>query len=675
MIIYKPITGDDMIDKNTVENDLKTICSQTNSIYFTYDELHTYNPETNSVFDTAKLINALEPHLGSQTEYLLAKRGILLPQKGGKQYIQTNSAGGGGVNHGRLGSQNLNLFFFMNINSQSNQYTAYHEAAHSLQRTQNLFAANTMDKIYSFCSKGTKKANDSKLTEKFADKASYSSYLKEMHSEAFASACMMLRADSSSAFVKQAGLAFASGLNSTINAMHDNTQEYPGMRYYASQPIQSALSANFIARRLSGKTSEFYDKDNQLDFLALSKYVEKIVIKHAYSPQTFASILNNDILGRPSKKPADWWRMQGLLAFATLSITKPLSLFEEAKISSMMAVHRAENKKRVPYVFSPLEENDNYAKAINSLCKISDCQSEIINFCADKRIKPKKTIHALSLQMGINNDYEISHSVIAQLKRKLKKDKKLGYQEGQELYSLLTNYMQTANKEMLNNKDNPIFHNMADIIDSSSGTKLLWLFKDEKKYKPTAQNQYLSSPLERDDDNTLRHNFLQSIKASHNPLSSLENFSEIQAVVMEQFVHNPKKLANKENMAKLKELFAPKKKRLSLNLKHRKFSNNLASYLHDVQVLHYTYQKYEEFHSILDYAAKNPIEKLEKEINSRNSGEAQKLLPQSAAKDASAHISKMRECILSGKKSAAPDTKSVATSHIFSPKNQSRYER
>lgn len=376
-----------MVKVSVVNRDIQKICELTNSVYFTYDELHKYDEEKNTIYDIDAFLKKAEAVVGEDARKALIKRGILIKDYSGNYNLNIDKhISGGGINYSNIGSRNVGLFFASNNVTFEGMHTLYHEAAHSLQRTQKLFNSAKMDELYNaFCSKGLKKATPGKLSEQLVEKNTYHSYLCEMHSEAFATACLMLRSEGILDYGKQMGRSYADSLSQMVGALMDADKEYPSLKYYADLPVRVGMIKKVNQLRASGKLREtLADENGRLDFLKLSKQVESVVVENAYSPLTFKRMLNYEFLNKPSKSSKQWWGLQSVYAAAATVAIMPLHALSWIKDKKLRNYNQMKNNIRIKDKrdkFIPLVGEGEEEKQINALCKVDNSLVRLEKFC------------------------------------------------------------------------------------------------------------------------------------------------------------------------------------------------------------------------------------------------------------------------------------------------------
>lgn len=273
-----------MVKASEVNKDITSIAAKVKTAVFSYDDIH--NPDVknefhydyNKVIDEVAKINDWDKDKARKYLFQLS---VLSPLPNGeyKVNVGTTTKGGGGVNyHGTA-------FFSL---SNDDYETKYHELAHSLQRKYHLFDAEKIDKLYRSSAKGM---DDSEIDDLQIGKTEYTNYLKEMHSESFSYAAMMLRAENPLDFAKQVYKAYNTARSQNMEGIFSfGKTEYGGdnnnSKFYATFPVMKETIKTVLKIRKQGKVKEFFDEKGILKDEKLAKLCEQAVIKSAYSPRT-----------------------------------------------------------------------------------------------------------------------------------------------------------------------------------------------------------------------------------------------------------------------------------------------------------------------------------------------------------------------------------------------------
>lgn len=382
-----------MVKAAVVHRDLKKICDSTNSIYFTFDELYKYDENKNTLYDMEAFEKKVKPLLGDDWKELLLARSIVLPDYNGNYTLNIDQyVDNGGVNYSSVGKNNINIFFGSNDKSFDGLYVLYHEAAHSLQKSQKLFAKEEMDKLYNFCLKGIKKNSNGRHAEKMIKKSVYSKYLNELHSEAFATSCMLLRAEGGIDYIKQVAKTYAEALYQSTAALFDTGKKYPSSKYYAGLPLCVAMIKRITKLKMNGQVKEkLADEQGKLDFLKLSREVETQVIKNAYSPLTFNRMLKYDIFKRPSKSTSQWWGLQSVYATSASAMLLPFNIRNSLKtreLRNRKKIGQDFISKKQHNRFIPLQGKDLQTRSINALCQVDNSLVRFGDVCRKRWMDP-----------------------------------------------------------------------------------------------------------------------------------------------------------------------------------------------------------------------------------------------------------------------------------------------
>lgn len=231
-----------MVDISVVREDVKNIAQRHNVCYFEATDLFNENIDSVFHYDYQKIWK----ELGIKDQY--GASGLLTPTFFGENIIYM-----------ALDSEATRGFNYHNYNSivskdKLDLMIPYHELAHTLQHENNMF---------SDCKNAT-----------------YKSYLKEMHSECFAFAALMLRAENPIDFIRQAHFAYKRGIEMTdMASMHNDA------KLYASLPVMKETIKQIWKNRKN--KAVFFREDGGLNEDYLSQFALDIVKRSAYSEKWF----------------------------------------------------------------------------------------------------------------------------------------------------------------------------------------------------------------------------------------------------------------------------------------------------------------------------------------------------------------------------------------------------
>ncbi len=197
--------------------------------------------------------------------------------------------------------------YIFSWDKKASAHTIYHELAHSLQKKYDLFNDDKIGSLYSIAKKGLE-SNQSE--NKLLDKSDYKRYLLEAHSEIFAHASMMLRAENNVDFMWQTLKTHSSGVRRTLAATIDVDEQKQNSnhsaKFYATKSVMSPMIAEIKKIRKEGRTAEFFDDKGALKFEKLAKLCEDVVMKNAYSPRTLNSFFKYDIFDNHLPEEKGW---------------------------------------------------------------------------------------------------------------------------------------------------------------------------------------------------------------------------------------------------------------------------------------------------------------------------------------------------------------------------------
>ncbi|MBR5598656.1 MAG: hypothetical protein IKW39_01305, partial [Alphaproteobacteria bacterium] len=360
-----------MVKSSDYEKDIRAISEKVGTAVFTYDEIHNEDVGSKYKYDYQKVIDEVSRLNGCDMTEELLERGILsiLPDGEYKVNVGSTTKGGGGLNYGGT------AFFSYD---KSDISTHYHELAHSLQKHYNLFDENMLDEIYN---ESGNDLNDKEKEEKLIDRYTYSHYLNEMHSESFAYAARMLRADNWWEFTKEAVVAYSNGIMSNSVGFLDPRKKYgsnPALKYYSSYPVMKETIKQIYDIRKQKKLGEYFDENGIINDEKTARLAENIVKEKGYSPRTLNSYFNYNALDRHKDNEHGWRRdsLKSLVIFLpTLVLETSTTLKEFADFVQSRVKHlelSAREKFMVnKFLLSPISKNKSpEEKALEAYQKI-----------------------------------------------------------------------------------------------------------------------------------------------------------------------------------------------------------------------------------------------------------------------------------------------------------------
>lgn len=355
-----------MVKINDIEKDIKSLAHKFKIAVFNYDEIHNPNVDNQFHYDYKKVIKEVAKNQNmeeSDAELILLNQGILHPLPNGEYEIDVGrtTRAGGGVNYGG------NIFFSF---SKNDYHTQYHELAHTLQSQYDLFDDSKIDSLYKRSESGIK--NKQNAEKKLIDKTTYHNYLNEMHSEVFASAALMLRAENRRDFWWQAGQAYNMSINRNANAFMDmQKQEYAtnhSSKFYSTKSVMRPLIKEIYKIRKSGQLNSYFDENGVINAEKLARLCEDVVIKNAYSPRTLNSFFKYKIFdGHTSEEKG--WKRDIAQTFMETPLTLVLDMHNGFKNAySSFKMHRQlrnkQNQQIFDFVSTPQTHHDPEIKAL-----------------------------------------------------------------------------------------------------------------------------------------------------------------------------------------------------------------------------------------------------------------------------------------------------------------------
>ena len=229
-----------MVKASDINKDIRSIGEKVGVAVFSYDDIHNENINNEFHYDYERVIaevSRLQKIAPEEAEAQLVKRGVLRPLPGGEYEVDVGGStrNGGGINYGSA---------FFSLSSKDYQIK-YHELGHSLQDKYGLFDDEKMNRLYETAEKGLK--NGENKEDKLLDRGNYHQYLMEMHSETFAYAALMLRAENRRDFLWQASQAYNSAISRNVDAaLSFGKTEYStdggnNSKFYATKPVMKPM--------------------------------------------------------------------------------------------------------------------------------------------------------------------------------------------------------------------------------------------------------------------------------------------------------------------------------------------------------------------------------------------------------------------------------------------------
>ena len=394
-----------MVKTKQVYEDLDEICRLTNSIYFNYVKLISEDITQGSLFNLKYFLEKSKELLGNDHIDILKNHNVILPAPYGLYHINFDTKKNKGLNY------NLdkgNLFFFTNDKTFSDRFTMYHEAAHSLQCKQNLFNEKEIGKVYDFLEQGLKIKNNNPLVEFVINDTCYKHYLKEMHSEAFAAACVLLHSKNNIDFTRISLLLMKKSALRTIYGIKDTRYEYPSLKYYASLPVLKATIKQIKKWKTEGTPNHIF-LNNKINFEELSLNIAKLVWKNAYSPEIFKKYMSNEWKFHRNKEELNLKKdvQQSMPIHFFNRIT---SFFNISKSPINLKNISKKQDETIKFLLKKLPETSDENKGINFLKR-----AEVILYASgleNKTIKNKMAFLCSIVNKSIQNNVLIPHDIV-----------------------------------------------------------------------------------------------------------------------------------------------------------------------------------------------------------------------------------------------------------------------
>ena len=270
-----------MVDEVAIKKDFEKLAEFTGSAAFAYSDIHSQYVTTGTSYDYPKVIREVSRLKGWTQEKAkeeLIKARVLQYTPEGEFIVNVGSStrGGGGINY----SQGLVLFSYDASDSQ----TIYHEYAHSLQNIYDTFGDEAFAQLYDNVGLDVNKESE-------FEKRDYKRYLKEMHSDTFGFAALLLRSEDRVEFLK---IAMQAMRRAAIMTVHGDSERYTdygdshaNSKYYASYHVMKRTIYEMWRIKKQKKEHLYFDKNGVLDCEKFCKLAEDFVLRSAYSPKQF----------------------------------------------------------------------------------------------------------------------------------------------------------------------------------------------------------------------------------------------------------------------------------------------------------------------------------------------------------------------------------------------------
>ena len=572
-----------MVKARDINKDIKAISEKVGVAVFAYEDI--FHPKVKNEFhyDFEKVIAEcanVKKISHEEAEKNLIEAKVLKPLPNGEYKIDVGEStrNGGGINYSEV-------FFSFN---QSDYRTKYHELAHSLQDKYDLFNEENVQKQYDAAGKGL---SDEQKKDLLADKGDYNHYLKEMHSESFSYAAMMLRSSNSLDFIRQMSAAYNAGSVRNLLATIDfgepeyGSNSLHSSKFYATRPVMKATIKAIKKIRKEGKVNEFFDEKGVIRDEKLARLCENIVLDSAYSPRTLNSFFKHKIFDK-NNKTEHRWRTDAIKSVVHAPVSVVMYCAHEApifdtirKIADHAILKKITDKKINKYTKTP---NKCHNQELQALKEYERLQSKIT------QIDDKFPNEYIPNRINARLPYIAEHYVPDAVLRDMANEKMEKSTSASDFYKDLVE----LNKIIELNRSNPYFK---QLLQSKPETNVLHSMIKEKQNNP--QKEVIAE-----------HNLHPKIRRGYatfgiqSNMNKLNNFAKKHKISSDMHQSLLNTMINKPELLK----YNTTRKKLSdehqikgnfLGFKKRKFDKELNQLLDSMCANHYYNQdnpKYKE---------------------------------------------------------------------------------
>lgn len=487
-----------MTPKERLYRDIEQICSKADALYGFYTRLHSYN-DLGQPTELPEFIERARKLMGDRAAVYLYNAGIIRQQQGGEYDFSfpPTVADGGGMSYNRIGDEDgfdYRMTYFFDDRTANDRHNIYHELGHLMQYRLNMFNTREINRIYRFLSKGCnkKKMPKSEIARRFAKSSSYTNYLLESHANAFADACLLLRTENRGERIRQSISCYLRDADTFFEGLTDTDKEYPGMKYYASLPVQKAVIREVNRWFKNGELSRYKDSAGEIDFDAVALRMHDIVMEKAYSPQTFKQFLDMNFTAFHPKNEQGWRHFVPEAAAARI-----ICLFDgktRRDLQLLTDLHEdIDLTRRVP-AFRPLPEKDQAAALLNLCCRLDNAIVALHN-CAEVMEVDIPKYDELNLDCAIYYG-GIPDSVIDTLTIKMTQNYDL---RQDEIEMLLKPYQKEVNDLLNADYDENLLCNVMGAMNRPECREILWKMYYDRMKNPEAKicPEAIQLPLEK----------------------------------------------------------------------------------------------------------------------------------------------------------------------------------
>ena len=586
-----------MVKVSDINKDIRSIGEKVGVAAFSYDDIHNENINNEFHYDYERVIaevSRLQKITQEEAEAQLVERGILKLLPGGEYEVDVGGTTrkGGGVNYGSV---------FFSLSSKDYQ-TKYHELAHSLQYEYHLFDDEKINRLYETAEKGLKAGEDKE--DKLLDREDYHLYLKEMHSETFGYAALMLRAENRRDFLWQAVQAYKNGVLRNANAVLAFGKTEYGVdsennsKFYATKSVMKPMIKMIWKIRREGRQGDFFDENGVLKDEKLARLCEDVVMKNAYSPRTLRAFFEYKVLDGHSKQERGWRRdtLKALVQRPVIRLLQEGGVKERVKsIYRHYELVAAQNKKMENFV---AKRKDYGNPELTALKDYERVQTKIL--LTDKKLPGKSFAvwgRDLLPNMVKNEMPDSSIRYLASILGKNPSEKK-AIEEG----------FKSINKLINENKGNPYFEKLVQA--ELKGNQLHRIIQ-EKQQNP--QKEVTSGLFAKKKDYNFAAMFIEQ------EVENIENFAEkyhldpvLKESLLETMIKNPQALEDTQNRDTLISAHMA-----SNNLKGKKKKEFVKEFNHlmdNISFNHFSNQENPLYQEALQVLSKQPVEKYAEKI-------------------------------------------------------------
>lgn len=595
-----------MVNKVKIINDIKIISEQVGVAVFSYNDIHNEQIDNEYHYDYQSVINQVsrvKQISYDDTEKILVERGILKPLPGGEYEVDVGAStrGGGGLNYG-------DVFF---SHTSNDYHTNLHELAHSLQVKYNLFDSDKMRSLYDIAQTGLKPSEN--IENKLLDKSNYYLFLNEQHADAFASAVLMLRSESTMDFIKQSSIALANGENNMLAGVlsFGNTEfgvEGKNSKFYANKPVMQELVKTIKQIRKEGKNAEFFDTNGVINSEKVAKLCEDIVMRSAYSPRTINAFFNYDITDTHSSLEQGW-RKHALGSMVKALPATIISWSSENVLERLKDIRRHRKLRS-----QQMEKMMNFASQ-----KQIHKDPEMHALKEYERLKTKITLLDFKMpqeHIGFNLEDKLSIMMKHQMPYNLIDNRVNNLKEDSSIKRLIMKYeykkeLKNINRLLMENKDNIYFRNL--INSEVSPNQIIKMIRE--KDKNPQNNVVAESNLKPQKmyDTFIAHD----IKSVTDKIQVFADKYQVNGPIKSELIKIMMSRPQQANYLVTRDKLADNISFINdtFGVKKRQFKKDLGIVLDAIGANHYYNQEMPKYKNIMENLKQVPIEKIPETIN------------------------------------------------------------